>query len=124
MFDLSFTPSTPVDIAVAAQVGTILKVGSSLFTVPKQPIVAKIVLSALIMKESCPAKGSEDDERKLTVLLIASQGAKFELISTSAKDPNMLTTAYSLSKLSTLTKNHLIKYDIADHFTIVYPMGA
>ena len=80
------TPSTPVDIAAKAQVGTTLKVGSFSFVVPSQPIIVSIVQTALYKEEDCPKQGSED-RRKLIVSFISYQGAKYELISTSAKDP-------------------------------------
>ena len=112
---MNTTPSTPVDIAAKVQVATTLKVGSFLFVVPSQPIQVSIVQTALYKKEYRPKQDSED-QKKLIVSFIAYQGAKYKLISTSTKDPNMLTTAYSLTKLMTITKNHMIKYDAADHF--------
>ena len=50
-----------------------MKVGSFMFTVAQRTNPAVVVQTALFKKVDCPKKGSED-ERKLIMALISSQG--------------------------------------------------
>ena len=99
-----------------------LDVGNFSFIVPTKAKTSVLVTGALFKKEHRPAEGSED-ERHLILAICADLKSTYELLTTSSKDPNMLKTTYSLSKLITNTKNHFIKYDLADPFLLVYPMA-
>jgi len=99
-----------------------LDVGNFSFIVPTKAKPPVVVTGALFKKEHRPAEGS-DEERHLILAICADLKSSYELLTTSSKDPNMLKTTYSLSKLITNTKNHFTKFDLADPFLLVHPMA-
>ena len=99
-----------------------LAVGNFSFTVPTKEKTPITVTGALYKKENRPIAGS-DEERHLILGICADLKSTYELLTTSSKDPNMLKTTYSLSKLITTTKNHFIKFDLSDPFLLVHPMA-
>ena len=101
---------------------TIHSVGNFSFTVPTKAKTPVVVTGALFKKEHRPAEGS-DEERRLILAICADIKSTYELLTTSKNNPNMLKTIYSLSKLITNTKNHFIKFDLADPFLLVHPMA-
>ena len=98
-------------------------VGNFSFKVPIKAIAPVVATGALYKKESRPKAGS-DEERHLIVAICVDTKSPYRLLSTSKTDPNMLKTTYSLTKLITLTKNHLTKYDLADPWRLVFPMAS
>ena len=100
----------------------LLSVGNFSFTVPTKAKAPVVVTGALFQKEHRPSAGS-DEERHLILAICADLNSTYELLTTSSKDPNMLKTTYSLSKLITTTKNHFIKFDLSDPFLLVHPMA-
>ena len=107
--DISLGPST-------------LSVGNFSFAVPTKAKVAVVVTGALFKKESRPTTGS-DEERHLIAAICSDTKSKYALLSTSKTDPNMLQTTYSLTKLTNLTKKHLVKFDLSDPWCLVFPMA-
>jgi len=113
---------TRVNLLNKEQQSAKLAVGNFSFTVPTKEKTPITVTGALYKKENRPIAGS-DEERHLILGICADLKSTYELLTTSSKDPNMLKTTYSLSKLITTTNNHFIKFDLSDPFLLVHPMA-